>query len=241
MKLFKKVFTFILNVFLDIFYPKRCIICNCKLNIAKKICICSDCMPFLKSKGQAIRDTSKFFEEAVSPLEYEGNTKEWMREFKFRIKKYLGSTFSYAIYQNIKEREFIKTVSLICPVPIHPSRDREYNQSEVIAKGISNKFSIPLAPDMLLKISNIKPLSKMDFKLRSRMIKSAIEFNVKYNIEGKIVCLVDDIYTTGSTANECARILKMYGAQKVYVLSACHTPKKETGENENADTNIADK
>lgn len=241
MKSIRKVFTFIYNIFLDILYPKRCIICNCKINIAMKICICSDCKPFLKSKGQVVRDTSKFFEEAVSPLEYEGNTKEWMREFKFRSKKYLGSTFSFAISEKIKDRDFLKTVSLICPVPIHPLRDREYNQSEIIARDISNKFSIPLIADMLLKISNVKPLSKMDFKLRSRMIKSAIEFNVKYNIEGKIICLIDDIYTTGSTANECARILKMYGAKKVYVLSACHTPKNETGENENADTNIADK
>ncbi|MBO7289232.1 MAG: hypothetical protein J6V03_04490, partial [Clostridia bacterium] len=137
MKLFKKVFTFIFNIFLDILYPKRCIICNCKVNIAKKVCICPDCKLSLKSKGQVIRDTSKFFEEAVSALEYDDNIKEWMREFKFRNKKYLGSTFSYAICEKIKDRDFLKTVSLICPVPIHPLRDREYNQSEVIAKGIS--------------------------------------------------------------------------------------------------------
>ena len=78
----------------------------------------------------------------------------------------------------------------------------------------------------------------MGYSMRKQMIKSAIAFNITYNIEGKTICVVDDIYTTGTTANECARILRMYGAEKVYILSACYAADKKSGGNINADTDI---
>lgn len=241
MKSVRKIVSFIYNIILDVFYPRRCIVCNSRLNIAKKYCICPDCVPVLKTQGQSVRNDGKFFEEAISALEYDGNVKEAMRELKFRGKSHLASSFAHAISLKIKDRDFLKSVSYICPVPIHPLRDREYNQSELIARHISQKFSIPHIPDMLIKISNIRPLSTMNFAQRRRMIKSSIDFNPKYNIEGKNICLADDIYTSGSTVNECARILRMYGANKVYVVSACYRSKSKTGGRKDADTDISDK
>lgn len=237
----KKVFSFIYNLLPDVFYPRRCIVCDCLINIGKSICICRECQKDLKAQGQVIRDGEKFFGEAISALRYDGNTKEAMREFKFRGKTHFAGTFAYAINQKIKDRDFLKTVSHICPVPIHPLRNREYNQSEFIARVVAEENSICFVPDMLIKLCHLKPLSTMRFAQRERMIKSTIEFNVRYNIEGKNICLVDDIYTSGATVNECARVLRMYGAKKVYVLTACYAEKKDMGGNENADTNIRSK
>lgn len=237
----RKILSFTRKLLPDIFYPRRCIMCNSTINIGKDICICRDCHKDLKNQGQVIRDGEKFFEEAISALEYDGNVKEAMREFKFRGKTHLAGSFSYAINQKIKNREFLKSVSHICPVPIHPLRNREYNQSELIARGVAMGNSISHVPDMLIKLCNLKPLSTMSFAQRVRMIKSTIGFNVKYNIEGKVICLVDDIYTSGATVNECAKVLRMYGAQKVYVLTACYAAKNDTGGTENADTNIRSK
>jgi len=237
----RKFFSFIYNLLPDVFYPRRCIMCDCLINIGKIVCICRECHQDLKLQGQVVRDGEKFFEEVISALVYDGNVKEAMREFKFRGKTHFAGTFAYAINQKIKDRDFLKTVSHICPVPIHPLRNREYNQLEHIARGIAKENSISHIPDMLIKLCNLKPLSTMSFAQRGRMVKSTIGFNVKYNIEGKNICLVDDIYTSGATVNECARVLRMYGAQNVYVLTACYALKNDTGGNENAHTNIRSK
>lgn len=208
---------------LDIFYPKSCIVCNSFVNIGKKVSLCPDCSNRLNKHVKVIRDTDKYFEEAICALEYSGNVKSAMADYKFRGIRYLSAAFGYAVGKALANREFINDISVICPVPLHPLRDREYNQSELIASHIAKEYSINHIPDLLIKIRNLSPLSRMGYKMRVNSIKSAIAFNSCYNIVGKNICLVDDIYTTGTTVNECARILKMYGASKVYVATACYT------------------
>lgn len=236
--MFIKSAVYIINVILDIFYPKKCIICNSFINIGKTICICKTCKSQLDKQGKVVRDNEKYFEEAVCALEYSNYVKDAMTDYKFKSIRYFSKTFAYAIYNKIKQREFIKEISFVCPVPIHPYRNREYNQSELVADYISQYTGIPSIADALIKIKHITPLSKRDRVMRRHSIRSAITLNLKYNIMGKTVCLIDDIYTTGSTSNECARILKMYGATKVYVLSACYAPDKLKGGKHNADADI---
>ncbi len=236
-----KCFLSIYNYVLDIIYPKNCVVCNRMMGIGVHVCICRKCRPHIKQQFKSVRDNNKHFEEAVCALEYSGHTREAMKEFKFRGKRYLAQTFGVVLYNKIKDRDFLNDVFLICPVPIHPLRDREYNQSELIARYISKLSLIPNCSDLLIKIKNLTPLSTMNYASRKSLIKSAFAFNIKYNIKGKTVCLVDDIYTTGSTVNECSRILRMYGAKRVYVISACYADITKEGEKENADTDITDK
>ena len=230
----------IYNYILDIVYPKNCVVCNRMMGMGVDVCICRKCRPLLKYQFKSVRD-NKYFEEAVCALEYSGHTRDAMQDFKFHGKRYLGRTFGTVLYNKIKDRDFLNDVSLICPVPIHPLRDREYNQSELIARYVCKFCRIPLCGDLLIKIKNLTPLSTMNFASRRSLIKSVFDFNVKYNIKDKTICLVDDIYTTGSTVNECSRILKMYGAKKVYVISACYADTTKEGEKENADTDITGK
>lgn len=226
------------NIILDVFYPKRCIMCNSFVNIGKSISICNDCKKKLKDNSLVIRDNTKYFEETICSLEYKDAVKDAMTDFKFKSSVYLGKTFAWTVYENIKNREFLKDVSFICPVPLHPGRKREYNQSQIIAKEISKFTGIPVVSDVLIKTKNLNPLSKMDYNKRSYAVKSAFSVNPKYDVSGKTICLADDIYTTSATVNECSRILKIHGAKSVYALCPCYTPKKK-GENNNANTNFA--
>ena len=226
------------TVLADVFYPQRCIMCNSPVNIGSTCSLCASCRDELPNYGKVVRDSDKYFEEAVCALEYSGHVKSAMTDFKFRNNRYLHRTFARAIYQKVHSRDFIHDISIICPVPIHPMRDREYNQSELVARHLSELLGKDFCHDLLIKIKNITPLSKTGYRLRKHRIKSAVTFNIQYNIVGKTICLIDDIYTTGATANECSRILRMYGAKKVYVLSACYATDKKQGGDENADTDI---
>ncbi len=227
----------LIDILLDAFYPQKCIFCNSFVNLGSRYSICRDCYPKLAKQGKSVRDNDMFFEEAVCALEYSGFIKKSMRDYKFKNIRYLNKTFAYAMYNKVKNRDFIKDISIIAPVPIHPLRDRDYNQSQLMAEYISGLTTIPFCSDLLMKIKNITPLSHMDYPMRRRLIKSAIAFNTQYNIVGKNICLIDDIYTTGTTASECARVLRMHGANLVYVLSACYAPDRQGG-NQNAHTDI---
>ena len=223
------------EIFLDIICPKRCIICNCFVTIGKYESVCEDCMKNLKNLSAVIIEPDSFFEEAIGVVPYESHARRNMVQFKFRSMKYLGDAFGHCMYDLICDRDFLNEDFVICPVPIHPLRNREYNQSAVIGAFLSKKLGISIYEDMLIKIKNLSPLSKMGYALRRVSVSGAFEFNLKYDIFGKNILLIDDIYTSGSTANECARVLRMHGASKVIVLAACHNEQKGEIDNGYAD------
>jgi len=112
-------------------------------------------------------------------------------------------------------------VDLIVPVPLHRSRwaQRGFNQAEVLARGLANRLSVAFA-DPLVRSKRTKPqfgLAKSD---RRSNVRAA--FNLKRGqqeaICGKIVLVVDDVVATGSTIEECARILRQKGAKQVWGL-----------------------
>lgn len=145
-------------------------------------------------------------------------------KYKFNEKSYLYKTFSYLILNNEKIIKYINKYDYIICVPIHKKRkkSRGYNQSELIIKDVcKNNKNIKMENDILIKIKNVKPQSSLDKKARVTNIKNAYILNMKNKekILDKKILIFDDIYTTGSTANECARVLKTYGAKKVGILT----------------------
>ncbi len=218
----------------DIIWPKKCILCNCRCALGQKASLCDDCKGTVKKLSANIVEPDRYFEEAIAALPYDGNIRSALMRYKFYGFKHLGMAFSLAIKICLEDYD-ISDNSVICPVPIHKLRNREYNQSLVIAKELSKSTGIPVCPDLLIKVKNLNPLSKMGYEMRKVSVRGAIDFNLKYDIFGKSILLVDDIYTTGSTADECSKILRMYGAQKVTVLAACYRDMKGDEEYGDAD------
>jgi ComF family protein len=110
----------------------------------------------------------------------------------------------------------------ITAVPIHSAklRDRGYNQAGLLAQFLANYFKISFKNDIIYATGESLPQAKLDKISRVKNIKGL--FYSQGNLENKKVILVDDIFTTGSTANECAVTLKQNGA-KVTVLTLSKT------------------
>jgi ComF family protein len=110
--------------------------------------------------------------------------------------------------------------SLIIPVPLHIKRLRQrgFNQSLILAQALSKKWQIPVNFSLLKRHKFTETQTGMDKTERKQNIKGAFEVRDKENI-GKNIIIVDDVYTTGATVNECAKILIKAGAQKVTVLT----------------------
>lgn len=184
---------------LDIIFPKKCGNCG-KLS---RTWICDNCFENLKYGNiQKIEDGE--INCLISLFSY-GEIREKMLKFKFNEEAYLYHYFVELASRNSKIKNIIKKSDLIIPVPMYCLKrwKRGYNQSELIAKGISKELKIPMFSNILIKHKNTKTQSLLNLEERKNNLKGCFEVMNKDLLENKKVLLVDDIYTTGTTVKEC--------------------------------------
>lgn len=204
---------------LEFIYPNVCGFCN-------KICkeeICNKCRMKIKKYqiNIVIKPPNRYFNELISIFKYEGIIREKILQYKFNDKAYMRNTFAKIILKNKKVCGLLKKYDIIIPVPIHKSRkaQRGYNQTQLIASKIAEYMDIEFCNNVLVKNKNTIAQSKLNRKKRIENIKGAFNILNLEKVQGKNVLLFDDIYTTGSTANECSRILKTAGAKTLGILT----------------------
>ena len=110
---------------------------------------------------------------------------------------------------------------ILVPVPLHPRRlwNRGFNQSAIVAREIGRRTGIPVAVDALRRTRSTPPLKGMGMRQRRRTVAGAFRALDPSRVRGRTVILIDDVMTTGSTANACARVLKRAGAERVDLIS----------------------
>jgi len=180
----------------------RCKFCGTKLFVKDRVCI--------KCAGD-----KKYYDEFIYFSEYEDVLKNKMLAYKFNDKKYLKDFFAQELAKCLNDVQ----ADYIIGVPITKKRLRErgYNQTNLIAKELSKILGIEYIPNMLVKIKNTEHQSKLSKTERKFNVKNCFKLVDIYNIKDKKILLIDDIFTTGATVNECSKILKKSGAKKVVV------------------------
>ena len=153
-------------------------------------------------------------------FKYEGQIRKLILDYKFNEKSYLYLTFVNFLLKNKKIFENIKNYDTIMPVPISKKRlkTRGYNQSLLIAKEIAQRTNLKLMNDCLIKTKNIIEQSKLNKEDRIQNIQGVYKLKNMKLIENKKILLIDDIYTTGSTVNECSKMLRIGNPIKIGVL-----------------------
>jgi ComF family protein len=111
--------------------------------------------------------------------------------------------------------------AILVPVPLHRTRlwARGFNQSALIARELSRRLKIAVDPLLLRRTRRTPPLKGMSPRQRRKTVAGAFRVANKATVAGKTVILVDDVLTTGSTAEACARVLKRAGAARVELVS----------------------
>lgn len=170
------------------------------------------------NEGEEIE--GKYFDELIYYFRYEGIIRKLILDYKFNDKSFLYKTFSSFLLKDEKIFEKIQKYDKIMPVPISKKRkkDRGYNQSLLIAKEISLKSKVNLLNNCLIKTKNIIEQSKLNKEKRLKNIQGVYELKNKQVLKNKKILLIDDIYTTGSTVNECSKILKQGKPSKIGIL-----------------------
>ncbi len=209
---------------LDLFYPRRCLICGKFIRSFQRLCLCRKCTGN-KNSPRFVRDDEYMFEEAAVVLKYEGVVRETMINFKFNSQKYYGYTFAKMIFDSLG-KDYFPDDWILCCVPLTASRDRKYNQTAVILEELAQLLNMTPDCDLLWKSRDISPISKLERDERRLMVTGTIGVNPHYDIMGRNIIVIDDIFTTGSTANECAKALKINGADSVKIVCACGSKDK---------------
>jgi ComF family protein len=120
-------------------------------------------------------------------------------------------------------QEFLNAcpAELIVPVPLHPKRLRwrGFNQSVLLARQVSAVYKLPLDPFVLQRYRETPPQTQLNEEERHKNMRGAFVADPDRPVSGKTILLVDDVYTSGATVNECSRTLKQSGAKEIYVLT----------------------
>lgn len=219
----------IIQKILDIIYPPVCGICG-KLD---ENWICNKCkIQFNKHYNFKIdnykNDKTKNFDEHIYFFKYDGIVREELIKYKFQEKSYNYKMFSEIIFSNPKVSEVLKKYDIVISVPVSRRRkmERGYNQSELIAKDICKKLNKKYSRDILIKTKNTTAQSTLNKEQRKENAKGVYEIRKQDKIKGKKVLLIDDIYTTGSTVNECSRALKQANPKEIGVATVAKDQKK---------------
>lgn len=170
--------------------------------------LCHECMrkhpPYDVARAQAI---------------YNGVVKEAIHLYKYRpvrsLKGYLGDFIEEG------SKKWFTDADLAVAVPLHKMRLRQrgFNQSLFLAKRASIALGIGLSVDGLTRVKNTRPQVDLDHREREANVRGAFRAVRPEEFKGRKVLLVDDVYTTGATVKECARVLRAAGADKVCVLT----------------------
>ncbi len=203
---------------LNLLFPPKCVICG---KIGEDIC--NKC--FLELEKYKIK---KQYKDIFFIYKYEDIIRKLILDYKFHDKSYLYKTFSEIILKNKKLCKILKSYDIITSVPLHKKRLRQrgYNQSDLIAKEVAKGINRKYKNDIIIKVKNTKPQSLKNVTKRINDVIGIYKINNTATIKEKSIAIFDDVYTTGSTLNECKKVLLEAGAKKVGLIALAKDYKK---------------
>ena len=224
------------KLFLDMLYPRRCPVCH-DIAVPGGSRICNVCReklkpitgprcfrcskPLKREEQEYCKDCRKtrLFDQGIGIFPYGSVLQESLFKLKYGKRQEYGSFYGQiaAVYS----REIIRNwgVEIIIPIPLHRKRmeKRGYNQEELIAEALGKTLCIPVDSRLMKRKVNTRPQKELDYRERKQNMKNA--FFLKGENRYRRILLVDDIYTTGSTIEAAAELLKRNGAENVFFLT----------------------
>lgn len=216
---------------LRLFFPKCCIVCGDVLYNGEEV-LCTHCNLSLPRTGYhliennpveqllagrfpMVRATSYFF------YNHGGSYTKIVHALKYGGRSDIGVSMGRIMANELSASHFFSDIDLIVPIPLHPKRQRErgYNQSESLAKGLSAITGIPVSINCVRRRVYTKTQTKKSFLDRIDSMKEAFELSGKEEIGGKHILVVDDVLTTGSTLTACIDAMLAAGDVRFSVLT----------------------
>lgn len=224
----------------DLLFPRRCPVCG-GIVLPKGELICPGCVkklsfvkqPVCKKCGKEITSAEReycldctkhkrSFDYGRALLNYNDTAKKSMADIKYRNRREYLDFYAEAVCLRYGKLLMRLGADALVPVPVHPSRRRQrgFNQAEIFADRIGERLGIPVSPEMLVRRKKTAPQKQLNPKERLHNLEEAFAAGAVPEGVTRVI-LVDDIYTTGSTMEACARALLRAGVKNVYFIAIC--------------------
>lgn len=239
------------DAFMDALYPMdvSCDICLEELAEDGRYRLCEDCISKLPFVGDRIclncgmpiegegdyclrcQNTESSFKLCRAPFEYDGLAADMIRRLKFGKKKYFAETLGAFMADAFLANGMDAEIAVFVPMTEKEVKNRGFNQAELLAREVAERLNLPLLP-ALIKKKDTSEQKALNARERAQNLEGA--FGCPFTeVKKRSVLLIDDIFTTGATSNECARTLLKAGARQVSVLTAAITKSKMSFEADN--------
>ncbi|MDH7603191.1 MAG: ComF family protein [Armatimonadota bacterium] len=224
---------------LDIVYPPFCLICG----TPNQEYLCTECTeriifieyPFCRRcGGPRVRpaaaycectDREYWFEQARSVGVYEGVLRDAIHALKYDLRKVMADPLARLMIRAFPNLYAGLQPDLVIPIPIHSTRllERGFNQSSELGKRLAQELRIPFNDKLLVKHTNTPDQIGLPEQQRALNVRGAFAVTRTKDVLGNKILLVDDVFTTGATANEAARTLRQAGASSVYIYTVARS------------------
>jgi ComF family protein len=217
--------------------PPRCLACGAMVDEVDALCPecwssmtffappwCAVCgLPFPHPMGEhaicgACASRPPSWDRARSVFRYDRHSRRLVLMLKHGDQTHLAGAFGRWMHR--AGSEVLAEADLLVPVPLHWTRlfGRRFNQAAILAQAIRAVGGPPVGADWLVRQRRTPSQGLMGPAARARNVRGAFALRRGRSVEGKTVVLIDDVLTTGATAEECARVLRREGATTVGVL-----------------------
>jgi competence protein ComFC len=208
---------------LNLIFPLYCQVCEKPLKYDNAFFLCRNCFEKINNPaGFSFTAGGNFisFKKAYHCCPYEGTVKDLIHKFKYGKKIFLKNAFIYILHILFAEKIASDKIDIITPVPMHhkDEKKRGFNQSCILAKGLSEKTGITFQ-NTLLKLKRTTAQAGLNRAERLKNIKNAFSCTKQKYLYNKNILLIDDVFTTGATISECANTLNSCGAGSVTALT----------------------
>lgn len=226
----------LLQRLLDLIAPRSCAVCRQRLTVGEEV-LCARCCLHLPRTHHVESPCdnellSLFYrhvpvERAAALFYYEphSSTTRVIKEMKYYDHPDYGVFLGRLVASEFSRYGYFEGIETIVPLPLAPRRLRQrgFNQSMEIAKGISRVTGLPIASDAVRRISFRGSQAQAVLTEREENVEGAFEMGSSEQVRGRHVLLVDDVVTTGATMRACLKVLKEAGAEKMSVICIGYT------------------
>ena len=222
------------NGFIDILFPPRCGGCGASGSLWCVACQasvvfvlppwCDKCgEPFVRGLCSKCRAQPLLVEQIRSVAIFTGQLRQAIHRFKYERLSSLKVPFGILLADYWNAHSL--TADWLTPVPLHPARERErgYNQSDLLAQGLSRRIGVPVLPAALHRTRRTAVQMQLNASERKQNVDGAFDC-VEPRMRGARVIVIDDVCTTGATLDACAAALLQAGAMSVMGLTLARTP-----------------
>ena len=232
------------KLLIDFLFPKECFGCG-----SSGLYLCSECLGKIKKLDELICpvcqqkaiegkthpgcQSADKLDGAISLYQYKGMLQDLIKAIKYRFMYDVQNELERLFHQRLKKpclsnqsfNRFLKSRPLIIPVPLFWQRQnwRGFNQAEMMAKSAAKVLELQIGLNVVLRDKKTPPQANLPKNERLKNVKDVFSINPQADIgllaPIKSVLLIDDVWTTGATLNECAGVLKKSGIKTVWGMT----------------------